>query len=143
MELIKRTVGKNNSDFKFRNAYDHNKEINSKYSYKLCREVCEEINERVFQEAMILDNGKIQMPYLGYLKVVKRKRTPFIEDGELKKMHMPINYYETKKLWAETYPGKTMAELKLIKNKPTVMHTNEHTGGFIARVIWTKGTYAL
>lgn len=91
---------------------------------------------------MIHNSFTFHMPgKLGSLYFFKYKvKLKLTEDGKLDKRNLRVDWINTKKLWSEVYPGKTPAELKLIKNKPKLFHLNKHSDGFRIRCHWDKTT---
>lgn len=94
------------------------------------------------KELMVYNSFKFTMPNrLGVLSIygykVKLKLTP---EGELDKRNLRVDWYNTKKYWAELYPGKTPQELKEIKDKPKLFYTNKHSDGKRYRIHWNKVT---
>ena len=114
---------------------ENNKPYISKLDYKL---ITYKFNYYL-SEAIIKESFEYRMPHrLGFLKIKKAKQKFKIKDGKLKPNKKIINWGDTIKLWKEMYPGKTKDEIKLIKGKPLILYTNEHTDGEIMRWFWDK-----
>jgi len=78
---------------------------------------------------------------LGNLRIRKVKRTPQLNRyGNVDKRYLAPNWGACKKLWATMYPGKSVTELKEIKNKPIIYHMNRHTDGYRHSWHWDKST---
>ena len=94
------------------------------------------------RQLMIENAFQFTLPYnMGKFRLYKYKvKIKFDENGNLDKRNLRVDWDATKKYWAQLYPGKTMAELKLIDNKPKLYFTNKHTDGFRIRLRWFRGT---
>jgi len=57
------------------------------------------------------------------------------KDGNLRTLP---NWGESKKLWETMYPNKSSDEIKLIKDKPIVYYTNDHSSGKYVKIMWDK-----
>lgn len=77
---------------------------------------------------------------MGYLRIRSSKIKYKIKDGRIMPKKGIINWGECRKLWYEMYPGLTLKEIKLIKDKPLIFYTNEHTNGEVYRWYWDKHT---
>lgn len=91
---------------------------------------------------MVYNSFKFTMPYrLGTVAIYGYKvKIKLMPDGSLDKRNLRIDWNATKKYWAEIYPNKTPQELKLIKNKPKLYHTNKHSDGKRYRIQWIRTT---
>lgn len=94
------------------------------------------------RQLMIENAFQFTLPYnMGKFRLYKYKvKIRFDENGNLDKRNLRPDWDATKKYWTQLYPGKTMAELKLIPDKPKLYFTNKHTDGFRIRLRWFKGT---
>lgn len=108
-------------------------------SLKKYKEVCYNFNMKL-SEAIIKQSFEFRIPYkLGTLRIRKNKQKFTIIEGKLKPKKKMIDWYNTRYvLWKRLYPGKTLEELKKIKDKPLVLFTNEHSNGEIMRWYWNK-----
>lgn len=81
---------------------------------------------------MIYDNMEYQMPYrLGILSIKKTKPKAWVDaEGNVSLKSLGVDWNETKKYWAQIYPGQSPEELKLIPNKTLVYYENKHTDGY-------------
>lgn len=77
---------------------------------------------------------------MGYLRIRSSKLKYKIRDGRIIPKKGIINWGECRKLWYEMNPGLTLKEIKLIKDKPIIFYTNEHTNGEVYRWYWDKHT---
>lgn len=89
---------------------------------------------------LILEEGfEYKIPHrMGYLRIKATKIKYKIKDGRIMPKKGIIDWGECRKLWYELYPGLTLKEIKLIKDKPLVFYTNEHTNGEVYRWYWDK-----
>lgn len=135
----KRGVGKNNADVSLKELYKNYKsKSKNPVPYKIYAEFLKEYNQRIIQ-AIIYENLEYKMPFkLGFIRIQKRKLTPYIKNGELIKKHLHPDWKRTRDYWAEKYPGKTSEELKLISDKKVLLHHNDHTNGYSVRFYWDK-----
>lgn len=103
------------------------------------KKVCYSFNFKL-SDAIIKQSFEYKIPYrLGTLRIKKNKQKFKIIDGRLKPKKKMIDWYQTRYvLWERLYPGKTLVELKEIKDKPLVMFTNEHSNGEVMRWYWNK-----
>lgn len=104
-----------------------------------------EITKKFFNEiinSMIYKGIEFSFGYrLGSIRIRKSKLdVKFNKEGKLDKRKFAPNWVATKKLWAETYPGLSMKELKLIKDKPIVYYLNKHTDGYRHKWHWDRST---
>lgn len=91
---------------------------------------------------LIIEEGyQFKMGYrLGYLRIRKTKMRFKIVNGRLAPNRKVTDWGSSRKLWYKLYPGKTLKEIKEIKDKPILYHTNIHTNGEIMRWYWEKYT---
>lgn len=61
--------------------------------------------------------------------------------GELGRLK--VNWGETLKYWSVKHEGLSKEELKAIKNKTLIYHTNEHSNGEFAEHYWDNKTTPL
>lgn len=90
---------------------------------------------------LIIEEGvEFKMPVrLGSVRIRKyKKKIKLNPDGTIDKRNMSPNWFETKKLWADMYPGLSRQDLKQIRNKPIVYFLNEHTDGYKFILYWNK-----
>jgi len=134
-----RGEGKNNADYTLRDLYkEYRNKDKNKVDYKLYAEFLKEYNERILN-AIIYENLEYKFPYkLGYLRIQKRKKTPYIKNGELVTVHMQIDWKRTLDSWRKKYPNLTDEEIKEIPNKKRLLYHNDHTNGFSVRFYWDK-----
>lgn len=104
-----------------------------------------QINKEFYEakiSELILKGNEFAMPHLlGGLRVARYKmKIKMNKDGKLDKRRLAPNWIATKRLWAEQYPGLTPSELKLIKGKQIIYHTNRHTDGFTHKWYWDRST---
>lgn len=102
------------------------------------KEVVTELNS-IFVNLLIYKGIDFKMPErLGHLSV-KRKKCKFYSDtkGHVANNY-PIDWFRTKKLWEEQYPGLSNEELKKIKNKKIIYNFNEHSAGEKCIFYWDK-----
>lgn len=135
----KRGLGKNNADVSLKELYKNYK-IKSKnpVPYKIYAEFLREYNERIIR-AIIYENLEYKMPFkLGFIRIQKRKLTPYMKEGTLVKKHLSPDWKRTREYWSKEYPGLTSEELKAIPNKKVLLHHNDHTNGYSVRFYWDK-----
>jgi len=89
---------------------------------------------------IIEEAEEFKMPAnLGKVRIRKyMRRIRFLEDGTIDKRYHSPDWQKCWELWEREYPGKSKDEIKEIKGKPMVYHTNEHTEGFVFRLYWDK-----
>ena len=95
---------------------------------------------------MIIEDYKtLRMPAnLGTIRIRKyKKKIRLTKDGEVDVRSLYVDWKATRDLWEKEYPGKTMKELKLIKDKPMMYHTNEHTEQYVFRLFWNRSGCAI
>lgn len=137
--VFKRGNGKNNSDVKMIDFYNNYRD-NSKnpVDYKTFSNVIKEYNDRIMN-AIIYENLEFRMPFrLGYIRIQRRRLTPFEKDGKIVKQHIMPDWKKTLEYWKKIYPNKTVDEIKKIPNKKILRYLNEHTNGYSARFYWDK-----
>ena len=92
-----------------------------------------------FAEAIIKENLELKLPNMGRIRVRARTLTFLDIHGNLRRC-LKVNWKETKELWISLYPNMTPDEIKNIKNKPRIFHTNEHSFGEFYYHYWDKLT---
>lgn len=99
--------------------------------------ICRDINLRI-AHAIITESFEFKLPYrLGFLSIVKNKQIVEVVNGKIKPRKANIDWGLTRKTWKEDYPGKSIKELKEIKNKKLYYRLNEHTDGYIMKFKWS------
>lgn len=104
--------------------------------------ICQLFNKKI-SDKIISESYEFKIPFgLGYLRIKGNKSKIRIKDGRIDPNRMPINWPETKKIWAELYnwPNISSEEFTAIKHKKYVFFTNEETDGYIYRWYWDKRT---
>lgn len=105
---------------------------------KLYSDLCQEFNKRI-SDKMITESLEFRMPYrLGFLRVKAIKQEVIIKDGRLDTTRMPIDWPACRDYWNEIYPDKTWEEIKQIPDKKLIVHTNEHTDGYLMKWYWDR-----
>lgn len=100
--------------------------------------ICQEFNKRISQK-IIKESFEFKIPFgLGYLRIKTNRRKIRIKDGKLQPHKMAPDWKATWTLWRRLYPDKTREEIKAIPDKKIVIHTNDHTDGYIMRWYWDK-----
>ena len=121
-----------------KDIYKKYKKNGGKLSKGLYNKVCGDFNSMIMDIA-IKKGYEIRLPYrLGFLRVMMSKPRMKVKDGVIQKITIPIDWGETRKMWRDEYPGKTMSEIKEIKNKRLVYHSNNDTNGNVLRWYWDK-----
>jgi len=89
---------------------------------------------------MIYDNMQLRLPKrLGSVYIIRFKKIPKIKpDGSLDKGKMVVDWDKTLKLWESKYNGKTVDEIKDIKDKKLIYNLNEHTNMYTAMFYWDR-----
>lgn len=101
-------------------------------------DVCYAFNKGI-ADSIIRESFEFKLPFkLGKLRIRSTKQKIHIKDGKINTQKMPIDWNESKKMWREEYPGKTMEEIYNIPDKKLVVHVNEHNNGYINRWYWDK-----
>lgn len=100
--------------------------------------ICQSFNKRISHE-IITKSIEFRCFYrLGFFGIRSYKRNIVFKNGKININKNPIDWVKTKELWAEMYPGKDKEQLSEIPNKKLVIHTNEHTNGYVYRWSWDK-----
>ena len=96
----------------------------------------------VRMQMIIFDNLELYMPYrLGSLRVrIGNSIYKLNRDGEVDMKRIPIDWKRTVDEWMVLYPGKSLQEMKEIKNKPLIRILNEHSDGKKLFWFWDKFT---
>ena len=132
------------ADYKTKDIYKFYKEKNkdrAKDYSTFCRVWERFITIRM--QMVIFDNLELYMPYrLGSLRVrIGSSIYKLNKQGEVEMKRIPINWNKTVEEWqTNLYPGKTLAELKQIRNKPLIRELNEHSDGKKLFWFWDKYT---
>ena len=139
---FKRGRGKLNGDYKIKDFYNFYKTGKDDYiSLALYKEI---IGEFLLQKKIDIIENNIPfalMHRMGSHYIVRRKMKIVTDiNGKLIKKAIPIDWPATRKLWEDTYPGKTQEELKQIKDKRIIYHYNNKTNGYKMHVVWDKLT---
>jgi len=93
-------------------------------------------------DSMIMQAVEFTFPHrLGNLRIKKTKiKIKLDNKGNLDKSRLAPDWGACRKLWAKEYPGKSLKEIKEIKDKPMIYHTNRHTDGYRHKWHWDKTT---
>jgi len=76
---------------------------------------------------------------MGAVEIVKYELNLLDEKGELRRQALKVDWQATKDNWKVVYGKNTsVAELKLIKDKPLIYHTNDHSDGMSYRWLWDR-----
>ena len=101
-------------------------------------DTCYLINKKL-SDSIIRESLELKLPYrLGYIRIKSRKQTIKFVDGKIDYSKNAIDWRSTISLWSELYPGKSKGELREIKDKPLIIHENDHTNGNILGWYWDK-----
>jgi len=104
---------------------------------KYCN-VCHEFNKALSQK-IIKESFEFKIPFgLGYLRIKASKPKLKFKNGKPQIHKMAINWKETLNLWERMYGDKSKAEYKKIPDKKLVVHTNEHTDGYVMKWYWDR-----
>jgi hypothetical protein len=124
------------ADYRVKDIY---KDLTTDVPYITFSAFIQEANDSLLKE-VIYNNMQIKLPGMGHIEI--RKRRPRILDkaGNIKKRALKIDYKATKDLWKELYPDKSKEEIKELRDKPVVYHTNKHSDGYIYKFVWDKLT---
>ena len=97
-----------------------------------------DFNKEWMQELVMKKGLIFRLPYgLGRILCKKHKPKLWVDaDGKVVTKTLPVDWQKSKQKWAEMWPGKTMEELKEIRNKPVVFLLNEHSGGYRYVIFW-------
>jgi hypothetical protein len=127
-------------DYNYDDIYDHYK---SKYDPKmnkiLFKRLCGDFN-LMLNNDIVTKSFEFKLPYrLGSVRIrTNRQKIAFKDDGKLDTKKMSIDWGGSWKMWREIYPDKTYKEIMETPNKKILMHTNEHSNGYIMRWLWDK-----
>lgn len=119
--------------------YMYKKEVGRNgISRQVYSDLCQEFNKRL-SDKMVRESLEFRMPYrLGFLRVKAIKQQVIIKDGKLDTTRMPIDWPACWEYWHEIYPGKSREEIKSIPNKKLIVHTNEHSDGYMMKWYWDR-----
>lgn len=134
--VIQRGKGKHKTDIKMSDFYKSFKR-KSDISASKFSTVLRDLNEEMFK-SMVLENTTLKTTPLGRFSIVKYRKSFLDENGEIDKTKTIINYHKTLNLWRTLYPGKSLAQLKTIKDKKVVYETNDHSNGYICETYWNR-----
>jgi hypothetical protein len=140
MLFAKRGKGKLKADFGLKDAYKIYKEDGGMLKYSVFSKILRDINTQI-ADKIIMEALEFNMPsMIGTIRIRKFKNKAVNADGTSRFKKLRPDWAKTKELWAKTYPGKTMEELKEIENKPLVRHLNEHTNGYSYEFYYNKSS---
>jgi hypothetical protein len=88
------------------------------------------------------DGVEVIFPWrVGTLYLKRRETKVYFDDvGNVDKHFMRVDWNKTLKHWDKVYEGKSMEEVKGIKDKKYFFHLNEHSDGFKYRWYWDRVT---
>jgi hypothetical protein len=113
----------------------HPKSVVDKNMYSL---LCKEFNKRV-SDKIIRESLEFRLFFkLGFLRIKAHKLLMRIKNGRIDTKKHTVDWMKTKEMWADIYKTSDPAELKKIQNKKVVIHTNEHTNGYIMKWHWDR-----
>jgi hypothetical protein len=115
------------------------KKCEENVSYYDWARICTKFNKRIMNS--IMEGYIFKMPFrLGSVGLVQSERKiKFNEDGTINTDNLGVDWNKTLILWKKIYPEVTLrSDYKLIKDKPLVFYTNEHTDGRIMKFHWKK-----
>jgi len=135
-----RGEGKNNAGVKKVNFWLHYRRTVKENT--VARKTYDKVVKELFEEfsEIILDAGAIKLVGLGDFSIKGYKPKRLDKNGNIKKKTLRIDWDRTWKLWNDKYPGKTIEEIKKIKDKPLLHHLNMHSDGYVYEVLWEKIT---
>lgn len=104
-------------------------------AYSKGKDLYKEMFEKLCEKS--LETGDhFYVPNLGFFGMVTIPKKVTNEKGDFKPSSIGIDWEASKKLWRETYPGKTNDELTLIKNKKLIRYKNKTKIGSIVKLCW-------
>jgi len=140
MLFAKRGKGKTKADYGLNDAYKLYKDNGGMLNHAAFSRILKELNTEVSNK-IILEALEFIMPdMIGSIRVRKFKNATTNKDGTSRFKKLRPDWAKTKKVWADLYPGKTMEELKEVKDKPIVRHLNEHTNGYSYEFYYNKSS---
>lgn len=136
---FKRNEGKNNADYSLKDLYkEYKSKVEKPLPYKVYSEVLKEYNERIIK-AVIYESLEFKFPYkLGFLRIKKKKKIPYMKDGKLIKRHISPDWKRTLTSWRNKWPELTDEEIKNIPDKKVLLHHNDHSNGYSCTFFWDK-----
>jgi hypothetical protein len=138
--MYKRGKGKIKSHHGLSDVIKIYKEDKGILKHSTCSRILRELNEEL-GKLIVLENLELNFAErVGTLRVRKFKININKAGGEIDITRLGPDWAATRKLWKETYPGKTPQELKEIKNKPIVRHLNKHSNGYSHEFYYSKKT---
>lgn len=125
-----------------RNYKDIYKFYKEKYEPKMnedsFKELCYEFN-RIIANKIITKSFEFKLPFrLGSLRIKSEKQSIELINGKVNTKKMAIDWGASHKMWKDMYPDKTYREIMDIPNKKVLVHTNEHSNGYIMSWQWDK-----
>jgi len=100
--------------------------------------LCMEFNKRV-SDKMIRESLEFRVFHkLGFIRVRANKLTIRIKNGRIDTKKHAVDWAKTKEMWKEMYKTDDISTLKDVHNKKVVIHTNEHTNGYIMKWYWDR-----
>jgi len=93
------------------------------------------------QSRIIWNNYEFVLPFrLGIISIKRKKQKLKVKDGKIR--GLPIDWDKTIKFYMEKNPGKTYNEvkhsLKEIDNLKIFYHENNHTDGYVCKILYDK-----
>lgn len=136
-----RTFGKYNCTTTINDFYStYKNSVKNPVSKKIYHMFINEYNEKIMY-SMIHDALEYKMPYrIGYLRVQKKMKKPFILNGKVVTYHMSPDWKRTLEYWRKEYQGLSDEEIINIPNKKILRYHNDHTNGYSVRFYWDKRT---
>lgn len=108
--------------------------------YKTYSAVIKQFNDAVLDE-IVYNSREFSIPgRLGKLRIKRFKNNFLTEEGDLNRTFLKPDWKRTWELWRRLYPEKTDQEIKNVKEKKLIYHTNEHTDNHYYRFYWDKLT---
>lgn len=117
----------------YKSKYD--RKVDKKEFKKLCYDFNKLINNKIIKESF-----EFKLPFrLGFIRIKSEKqRIRFKEDGKVDSKRTSIDWAASHELWREQYPDLSYRDRMEIPGKKVLVHTNEHSNGYIMKWFWDK-----
>jgi hypothetical protein len=113
----------------------HKKSVIDKSTYtKICHEFNKRVSDKIIRESLEL---RI-FHKLGFLRIKASKLSIRIKDGRIDTKKHSVDWAKTKEMWKKLYKTDDISSLKDIPNKKVVIHTNDHTNGYMMKWYWDR-----
>lgn len=127
-------------DYNYDDIYEFYREnYSKKISKKEFKKLCYTFN-KIIGNKIIKESFEFKLPFrLGSIRIkAEKQKIKFKENGKVDKSKTSIDWGATWKMWYEQFPHLSYKEIQAEPNKTSLVHTNEHSNGYIMRWFWDK-----